>query len=355
MKKIILTLLMISVLVCGCGGENNDVVQEEKYIDGFEKAEYEKFNSYASENGLDGTPVYIEGKVISQTKLENEDVPILSIVVEQEDGNRWCVGVASETEFEDIEDKKIRAFGIYGGFSDVANLPAVNILSDDEDTIEKVRLEVKENGEYVEVWSFFHDYLEKEIQNEIESSSEQEQKELEDIQESEPFFSYSGTGDDIVSDVKTELISYAHIIHEGGGYFSVKGHYGEDYDLLVNTTDSYEGATLIYPNKEYTFEVSAKGDWTIELYKIGTSSTDSFSGRGDFVTPVFLKTSDIYEINTTGNGYFSVKGWNDSSYELLVNTTDENYSGKVMFKSNEDYAFFEISASREWEIKPVVE
>lgn len=39
--------------------------------------------------------------------------------------------------------------------------------------------------------------------------------------------------------------------------------------------------------------------------------------------------------------------------EKLVSTTDENYSGKIMFKNDEQYAFFEITASRDWEIKPV--
>lgn len=195
-----------------------------------------------------------------------------------------------------------------------------------------------------------------EIKNEVEDKQtpeeKQENEKLEDFQELEPFFSYSGTGDDIVSGVKTESTSYVHIIHEKNGYFSVKGYYGDDSDLLVNTTDSYAGTTLLFPNQEYRFEVSAKGDWTIELYKIGTSSTDSFSGNGDCVTPIFLKTSDVYEITTSGGGYFSVKGWGNRDYDLLVNTTDENYSGKVMFDSKDDYAFFEIKASREWEIKP---
>lgn len=195
-----------------------------------------------------------------------------------------------------------------------------------------------------------------EIKNEVESGQIPEEKQetetLEDFQEPEPFFSYSGTGDDIVSGVKTESTSYAHIIHGENGYFSVKGYYGDESDLLVNTTDSYDGTTLLFPNQEYRFEVSARGDWTIELYKIGTSSTDSLSGSGDCVTPIFLKTSDVYEITTNGGGYFSVKGWGNRDYDLLVNTTDENYSGKVMFDSKDDYAFFEIRASREWEIKP---
>lgn len=194
------------------------------------------------------------------------------------------------------------------------------------------------------------------IKSDVESEQIPDEKQvgekLEDFQEPEPFFTYSGTGDDIVSGAKTESASYAHITHEKNGHFSVKGYYGDDSDLLINTTDSYDGTTLLFPNQEYRFEVSAKGDWTIELYKIGTSSTDSFSGNGDCVTPIFLKTSDVYEITTNGGGHFSIKGWGNNDYKLLVNTTEENYSGKVMFNSKDDYAFFEIKANREWEIKP---
>lgn len=186
------------------------------------------------------------------------------------------------------------------------------------------------------------------------SQSKEEKRQETNLQDfqTESFFTYSGTGDDIVSGVKTETLSYAHITHAKNGHFSVKGHYGDSYDLLVNTTDSYDGTTLLFPNQEYRFEISARGDWTIELYKIGTSSTDSFSGNGDCVTPIFLKTSDVYEITTNGGGHFSIKGWGDMGYDLLVNTTDKDYSGKVMFDNKEEYVFFEIKASREWEIKP---
>ena len=192
------------------------------------------------------------------------------------------------------------------------------------------------------------------ISNEdIENSFERESEQLPDYQETDSYFSHSGSGDDVVSSVITENISYAHIVHSGGGHFSVKGHHSGGYDLLVNTTDPYDGKTLIYPDEEYTFEVTAEGEWEIDLYRLGMSSVDSFSGDADYVTPMFLRTSDVYEITTNGSGHFAIKGWTDNGYDLLVNTMDENYSGKVMFDSDEQYAFFEITASRDWEIKPV--
>lgn len=92
---------------------------------------------------------------------------------------------------------------------------------------------------------------------------------LEDFEESDPYFEYSGSGDDVISGfISNEGYSFAKIIHNGDGHFSVKGYYDNSYDLLVNTVNYYEGSTLIYPEKEYTFEVKAKGDWTIEIYNM---------------------------------------------------------------------------------------
>lgn len=171
MKKIITVLLTMAVLMCGCGeGEKQEVSQETNQeetekelvsdeldsIEGFENAglDYEKFNSPASENGLDGTLIYIDGKVLNQTKISDSEDPILSIVIEQEDGNRWSVSIASDSEIEEIQGKNVRAFGMYMGFSDVVNLPAIYVGTEDEEIMEKTRIDLEENEEYVTVWKF---------------------------------------------------------------------------------------------------------------------------------------------------------------------------------------------------------
>ena len=85
--KFVLYCLCVFFILVGCG--KSDTVSKEQYdaalaeisslraqnessnsestelsmIDGFEKAEYSKFNSLASENVLDGTPIYIEGRI----------------------------------------------------------------------------------------------------------------------------------------------------------------------------------------------------------------------------------------------------------------------------------------------------
>lgn len=180
--RLIAVLLMMAVALGGCTNkegeytpeegqkmidEANDILRDAHPIDGFENAtlEYERFNSYASENGLDGTQVFIEGKVLNQTNLDDRDSEesILTIVVEQKDGNIWCVSVISENKIDNIQDKEVRVFGMYTGFSDVHNLPSMIVGTNDMDNLSKARIEVNENGKYTDVWNFYDDYMKDEI------------------------------------------------------------------------------------------------------------------------------------------------------------------------------------------------
>lgn len=138
--------------------EGGKISEETSTIDGFlcANANYEKYNSYASENGLEGTLIYIEGKVINQTKFDSDsELPCLALVVEQEDGNRWCVQVFSDVEIDEIGDKKVRIYGTYMGFSDVMNLPGMVVYADDIDKLEKANIEIDENGTYKTIWSCY--------------------------------------------------------------------------------------------------------------------------------------------------------------------------------------------------------
>lgn len=175
-------ILLAAVLLGGCGQDNipteskteelsyehseeNTEKKDPEYIDGFEVAEYDKFNSYASENGLGGTLICIEGKVLNQTKIgDNSEFPTFGLVIEQSDGNRWCASIISDSEVEGITDKNVRIFGAYQGFSDVMNLPALAVAIEDESLIDKARIEVEENGNWVEAWNFYNDYAKPEIE-----------------------------------------------------------------------------------------------------------------------------------------------------------------------------------------------
>lgn len=216
MKKLMITLVICAVILTGCGSsgvsqeeydkvvaerdelkesvlqkeDEEEILQEQENsnIDGFEKAEYEKFNSYASENGLDGTPIYIEGEVISQTIVGSSEIPLLSIIVEQNDGNRWCVAISSDSKIDAISYKNIRAFGMYGGFSDVFNLPTMIVATEDIEKIDKFRIELEKNGEYIDAWNFSDCvyaelYTEEKENNTMGNNKESENGEIEILAE----------------------------------------------------------------------------------------------------------------------------------------------------------------------------
>ncbi len=168
----------------------------------------------------------------------------------------------------------------------------------------------------------------------------------------EPFFTYSGTGDDVVSGLTTDDFSFLQVNHLGTGHFSIKAHYDDKYDLLVNTSEPYKnGCTLLKPNTEYTLEINAESAWDVAAYKLGTTASDSFSGYGDCVTPIFLATTNVYTITAEDAiGNFAVRGYKtDGTYDLLVNTID-SYSGRIMFKNTGNYSFFEVTSERAWTI-----
>lgn len=154
MKKLLITLLCCLVLA-GCGKDETEKtaqssIEESKtseagdteepketepeYINGFEKADYEKFNSYASENGLDGTSIYVKGTVKEITDKNDT----IAVIIEQGDANKWIIAVGQkpllgESELKRLLNKEIEVFGEYIGYSDAFNMPSIDISSDDED------------------------------------------------------------------------------------------------------------------------------------------------------------------------------------------------------------------------------
>lgn len=194
-KKVIVCMvcaMITCVWVSGCGdytkenidiSEENEVSEKNNIIDGFERAKYERFNSYASENGLADTPIYIEGKVLNQTKTEEDsEFPMVNFVVEQADGNRWLASIISDVEIKDIEGENVRVFGTYTGFSDVFNLPAMAVVATEVESYEKARIEVEKDGEYTDVWNFYYDYFSFEIGNSEEDLDEIETNELAELE-----------------------------------------------------------------------------------------------------------------------------------------------------------------------------
>ena len=140
-KAVFLTVLMCAIFVINAQAES---------IDGFENAEYSKFNTYADENGLGGTQIYFEGTVHSKVVGES----LVGLIIRQGDENYWIFAVSDEpSKAEQIADgligKQIRIFGEYTGFSGIFRMPCIQFTKDGQ----KIQI-VNENNEYQDYWTF---------------------------------------------------------------------------------------------------------------------------------------------------------------------------------------------------------
>lgn len=163
---------------------------------------------------------------------------------------------------------------------------------------------------------------------------------------------YTGSGNNVVT-LSPFDGSYVFRIsgNTAGRHFSVKGYNpnSEVTDLFVNTTKPYSGVTIDPSQSTVSLEISATGDWVVEVVSLyampSISQGETFSGNGDAILQV---TGNSNTVTISGNkqaAYFSVKAYGNFLPDLLVSTT-EPYTGTVMLKGI--VAFLKINAEGEW-------
>lgn len=186
-----------------------------------------------------------------------------------------------------------------------------------------------------------------------DTTSNPSEKQINSLQTFEPII-YSGNGDSVVNiDVHNDIWVLYVKGNDDGHYFGVKGYDSNDSstELFVNTTDPYEGITFDAAQETVQLEISASGDWYIEIRSVYScdiiTSSDTYYGSGD---SVFLLNYDAKTAAINGNDeehYFGVKSYGES-HDLLINTTDK-YSGVVKLKYNP--VLFVVNAQGSWNIK----
>jgi len=140
MKKLLtfaFTLIIcMSLAACGSGKVPSN------FTGGYEKAVFSKFNSFASNNGLAGRRIYLEG-IIDKTSIIDTDIGKGIIgYLRDNDKNNWLVIlqstiIANENEYNDIIGKPIILCGVYQGYSTKEKMPTINLIE----------LCIKETGE----------------------------------------------------------------------------------------------------------------------------------------------------------------------------------------------------------------
>lgn len=167
---------------------------------------------------------------------------------------------------------------------------------------------------------------------------------------------YSGSGDSVI-DVEAPagnngLCVYYITGNAGAKHFAVKGYdaEGDRTDLFVNTTDPYEGMTADLSLKTVQMEISAQGDWNIEVRSMLTcrrvNLSEPLEGSGDEILIVEGSPSTATISGNEAAKHFAVKAHGSRS-NLLVNTTDP-YEGTTKVKS--DALVIEVKAQGAWQI-----
>jgi hypothetical protein len=177
--------------------------------------------------------------------------------------------------------------------------------------------------------------------------------------------SYRGTGDSVIDIDPYTGPAAVHVVgNSSGAHFAVKsyGPGNEEIDLLVNTTEPYDGScpiNLLSGEEVRRLQVTATGDWRIEVnpltasmyalqYHMEVPGTEE--GDGDDVIVLTGQTPDLAEIsgNEAAN-HFAVRAYSiDEGVELLVNTT-EPYDGMSLLDPST--VLLVVIASDSWRIE----
>ena len=165
----------------------------------------------------------------------------------------------------------------------------------------------------------------------------------------------SGYGDKVVTDISLgDGIFVAKFKHTGSSNFIVKFYDsdGNDYDLLINEIGNYKGTVLLSGEGEYMFEISADGYWEYEIKALEKTSKESFTGSGDYVTPIFSSSNKVWKFKHDGNSNFAVWLYSSDGRDLLVNEIGK-YDGETIVNiPSGGSAFFEINADGNWSATP---
>lgn len=234
-----------------------EMLNETNRIGEFEKADYEKFNSYASDNGLGGTPIYIEGKMLF--KIEEAD--FLAFLLTQDNGKQWIVSSwnnseTSQNTIDGFQDKNLRVFGLYVGYSDVFHAPSIRILD------EAAYIEARgENGLYSTIWTY-NDWVNSLSEEELQNSQYNAQDEPEDLTES----NIEAQNED----VEHEETTWEEKLQADLNIFLSTEVANKAYDILVNQIGFTEieyigqneigGSNYDFDAKSYDFTMTASDD-----------------------------------------------------------------------------------------------
>lgn len=129
---LILMCVLLVVLLPNDSPSNDYATQIENFVVGFEEADFDKFNSLASENGLEGSKIYIRGTLTETEVLTASGTQTILGYLKDEDNNVWliqmhCIPVVSEDHFKNAVGEDIVVKVVYNGYSGTKKMPATTL------------------------------------------------------------------------------------------------------------------------------------------------------------------------------------------------------------------------------------
>lgn len=120
---LVLTIVLL-IALCTSGPSVQEEITSYAQANGYVLAEFDRYNSNASENGLGNTKVYFSGKVKELTTVDNYKIAMVED--SNSSGNTWCVMFFDNYIYSKLKDNmKMTVFGYYIGYSSVKNAPTV--------------------------------------------------------------------------------------------------------------------------------------------------------------------------------------------------------------------------------------
>ncbi len=116
--------IILLIVVASSGSSAQEEIANYAQTNSYVLAEFDKYNSPASENGLGNTKVYFSGKVKELTTVDSYKIAMIED--SNSTGNTWCVMFLDNYIYSKLkENMKITVFGYYIGYSSVKNAPTV--------------------------------------------------------------------------------------------------------------------------------------------------------------------------------------------------------------------------------------
>ena len=106
------------------------------FIDGYEFGDFNRYNSNASENGLEGSMIWVQGEYESVSTLDlpsvKKDMQAYFTIFDDDEGNQWMLMIdinefSELNKYTELNNHPLCVLGRYLGWSGVYEVPVIQV------------------------------------------------------------------------------------------------------------------------------------------------------------------------------------------------------------------------------------